>query len=95
MAITKQVTFVAKDENIEELKALLIEMIDTSKAEEGVIFYHIHQMKDKPTTFVVLESWESEEALEGHRHTAHYAHYKANFEQFTADKFSDELLDLV
>jgi len=95
MVITKQVTFVAKDENIEELKALLIDMIDSSIAEDGCLFYYIHQMKDKLNTFVVLESWRDNEALDGHKLSAHYAHYKANFEQFTADKFSDELMDLV
>jgi len=95
MTITKQVTFVAKEENIEELKALLITMIDDSKAEDGCLFYHIHQMSDKPTTFVVLESWENDDALEGHKNSTHYLHYKANFEQYTADKFSDNLNDLV
>ena len=95
MTITKQVTFVAKDENINELKALLLDMIDSSREEDGCLFYYIHQMKDKPNTFVVLESWRDEKALDGHKESAHYAYYKANFEPFTADKFSDELLDLV
>lgn len=95
MAITKQVTFVAKDENIGELKGLLVDMIDASRAEDGCLFYYIHQMSDKPNTFVVLESWRDDDALDGHKQSAHYAHYKSSFEPFTADKFSDELNDLV
>jgi len=95
MTITKQVIFVAKEENIEELKALLITMIDASREEDGCLFYYIHQMSEKPTTFVVLESWENDEALEGHKHSAHYLHYKENFEQYTAEKYSNELADLV
>ncbi|MBL0721204.1 MAG: antibiotic biosynthesis monooxygenase, partial [Sulfurovum sp.] len=43
MAITKQVTFIAKDEKIKELKDLLIGTIDASKAEPGCLFYYIHQ----------------------------------------------------
>ncbi|HIP59800.1 MAG TPA: antibiotic biosynthesis monooxygenase, partial [Campylobacterales bacterium] len=50
--------------------------------------------KDKPTTFVVLEAWENEEALDGHKHSAHYLHYKSNYEPFTADKYSDDLVSL-
>ena len=95
MTITKQVIFVAKEENIEELKALLNTMIDASREEDGCLFYYIHQMSEKPTTFVVLESWENDEALEGHKHSAHYLHYKENFEQYTAEKYSNELADLV
>jgi len=95
MTITKQVIFVAKEENIEELKALLNTMIDASREEDGCLFYYIHQMSEKPTTFVVLESWESDKALEGHKHSAHYLHYKENFEQYTAEKYSNELSDLV
>ena len=51
-------------------------------------------MESKPTTFVVIETWESDEALNGHKQSAHYIHYKANFEQYTADKFSQELNEL-
>ena len=94
MNITKQVKFVAKDDNIEELKALLIDMVDASRAEEGCLFYYIHQLTQKPTTFVVLESWESDNALDGHKNSAHYLHYKANFEQYTAEKFSHNLSSL-
>ncbi len=91
MTITKEVTFVAKEETIEELKALLATMVETSRAEDGCLFYYIHQMIDRPTTFVVLESWRDEAALEGHKNSPHYLHYKANFEPFTADKSSWEL----
>ena len=94
MSITKQVIFVAKEENIEELKALLKTMVEPSRNSKGCLLYHIYQMKDKPTTFVVIESWENEMALDGHKASAHYKHYKANFEQFTAEKYSHELESL-
>ncbi len=94
MTITKKVTFVAKDDKIEELKALLGTMVNASRVEDGCLLYNIYQMKDKPTTFVVIETWENDEALEGHKHSAHYLHYKSNFEPFTRDKYSDELVSL-
>lgn len=78
MIITKQVIFIAKDENIDKLKELLVDMIEPSRDEDGCLFYHIHQMVDKPSTFVVLESWRDDKALDGHKNSSHYAYYKAN-----------------
>jgi len=94
MTITKKVVFVAKDEAIEELKALLGTMVQASKIEEGCLLYNIYQMKEKPTTFVVIEAWENDAALEGHKQSAHYLHYKSHYEPFTADKYSDDLVSL-
>lgn len=91
MQITKKVMFIAKDETIEELKALLNTMVIPSRNEEGCLLYNIYQFIEDPTTFVVIETWENEAALEGHKHSAHYLHYKANYEAFTANKHSDNL----
>jgi quinol monooxygenase YgiN len=91
MKITKKVEFTAKEETIEALKALLITMIDASRQEPGCELYNIYQMKNKPATFVVIETWESQEALKGHQNSPHYKHYKAHFEPYTAHKSSEEL----
>ncbi len=94
MTITKKVVFVAKDECIEELKALLGTMVQASRVEDGCLLYNIYQLEDKPTTFVVVEAWEDEASLDGHKNSAHYLHYKSNFEPYTADKYSDNLISL-
>lgn len=91
MIITKTVTFIAKDENIAELKALLKTMVESSKNEVGCLLYDIFQLKNEPKKFIVIESWQDNEALEGHKHSAHYNYYKANFEQYCAFKSSDDL----
>lgn len=95
MNITKKVVFVASENSIEKLKALLEDMVEPSREEAGCLLYNIYQMKDKPTTFVVIETWENDEALNGHKNSSHYNHYKANFAQYVADKYSDELEILV
>ncbi len=95
MTITKNVIFVAKDDTIDELKSLLTAMVKPSQKEEGCLLYEIYQKKEQPNTFVVIETWENDTALEGHKNSAHYAHYKANFEPFCADKSSDELVSLI
>ena len=94
MTITKKVVFIAKEDSIEALKALLGTMVQASRVEEGCLLYNIYQIKDKPTTFVVVEAWENDEALEGHKRSAHYLHYKSHYEAFTADKYSDDLVSL-
>ncbi len=94
MTITKKVVFVAKDECIEELKALLGTMVQASRVEDGCLLYNIYQLQDKPNTFVVIEAWEKEASLDGHKNSAHYLHYKSNFEPYTADKYSDNLISL-
>ncbi len=94
MSLIKKVVFIAKDDSINELKSLLETMIEASRAEEGCELYNIYQIKDKLNTFVVIESWESEEALKGHQNSSHYMHYKSNYEQYTADKYSNELVSL-
>lgn len=94
MIITKKVTFVAKDEHIAQLKHLLTDMVDASRKELGCLKYDIFQIEDEPTHFIVIESWEDETSLEGHKNSAHYKHYKAHYEPFTADKFSNNLISL-
>ena len=91
MVITKKVTFIAKEDSIEQMKNLLKTMIQASKDEKGCLVYEIFQFKNKPSEFLVVESWENEEALEGHKNSSHYKHYKSNFEPFCADKYSDDL----
>lgn len=91
MEITKKVVFIAKDECIQELKDLLITMIEASRAEPGCILYNIYQLTTKPTEFVVVETWENEDYLKAHGQTDHYNHYKATFEPYTADKYKDDM----
>jgi len=91
MTITKQVTFIAKDDSIEQMKELLSTMVDASKVEDGCLLYDIFQLKNQPTKFIVIESWENENALNGHKESTHYKYYKSHFEPFCIDKFSDDL----
>ncbi|WP_024955937.1 putative quinol monooxygenase [Sulfurospirillum arcachonense] len=91
MTITKQVTFIAKDGCIEDMKALLKTMVQASKDEEGCLLYDIFQLKNEPKKFIVVESWADEKALDGHKASAHYNHYKSTFEPYCAEKFSDDL----
>ena len=94
MTITKQVTFIAKEDGIQMMKELLKTMVEASKAEDGCLLYDIFQLKDEPRKFIVVESWRDEASLDGHKLSSHYAYYKSNFEPYCAEKFSDDLITL-
>jgi quinol monooxygenase YgiN len=91
MKITKKVTFIAKEGHEQQLSTLLNAMIIPSRNETGCLLYDIFQYENDPKQFIVIESWADEEALEGHKHSKHYLHYKAHYEVHTADKSSDNL----
>lgn len=84
MAITRQIIFLAKRDCIEELKELLKSTIEETKKEEGCLMYEVFQTKSNPVEFIVIDSWESEEALNKHYETAHYSNFINNFKQYNA-----------
>ena len=92
MQITKKVTFVAKEGHITQIKHLLEAMVVPSREEDGCLKYNIYQIESEPNRFIVIEAWENEDALEGHKSSKHYKHYKSNYEVHTADKFSENLI---
>lgn len=91
MKITKKVTFIAKDEHISTVKKLLEDMVAPSLKEPGCLFYYIFQSQTNPKKFFAVESWENNEALEGHKHTEHYAYYKSHYEPFVENKYTEDL----
>lgn len=66
-------------------------MVKLNKAEKGCLFYEIFQYKNDDKRFMAVETWEDEEALEGHKNSAHYAVYKSTYEPYCEDKYSGEL----
>ncbi len=89
--ITKRVTFIAKEGSEEKMKELLSAMVSPSKAEQGCLFYEIVQYENNRRKFMAIETWEDEEALNGHKASEHYAIYKSSFEPFCEKKYTDEL----
>ena len=94
MAITRQIIFLAKRDCIEELKALLKSTIKDSKEEEGCLIYEVFQTKNNTVEFIVIDSWENEEALNKHYESEHYLYFINNFKQYNAhiEPFELELL---
>jgi len=91
MTITKRVTFIAKEGFEEKMKELLIAMVAPSKIEDGCIFYDVFAYENNKRKFMVVESWRDNEALDGHKTSAHYSVYKSSYEPYCEHKYSDEL----
>ena len=91
MTITKRVTFIAKDGCEDKLKELLSAMVVPSKAEKGCLMYEITQFENNRKKFMAFETWENEEALDGHKASEHYKIYKSSYEPYCEDKYTDEL----
>ena len=94
MAITRQIKFLAKRDCIVKLKDLLKSAIKDSKEEEGCLMYEVFQTKNNPVEFIVIDSWENEEALNMHNESEHYLYFINNFKQYNAhiEPFELELL---
>lgn len=90
--LTIVANIVAKDDQIEMVKAELIKLIEKTRQEDGCINYDLHQDNDNPAHFVFYENWASEAALDKHLTTKHIADYAAAvdgaIETFTLNKMT-------
>ncbi|WP_102349276.1 putative quinol monooxygenase [Bacillus sp. Marseille-P3661] len=61
-----------RDEFLEEVKIV----IKHSQAEEGNISYQLFEHITEPNTFVMVEEWQDQAAIDYHFGTGHYKAYK-------------------
>ena len=55
-----------------ELAAVTRDLVAGSQAEEGCIEYDLYENKDAPNSFVFIEKWKDEAALDAHTKMDHY-----------------------
>ena len=63
----------SKQDRAEEARTLMSEVAAASNEEEGCISYVLHEDKNDATRLVVVERWESQEALDHHFTLPHVA----------------------
>lgn len=59
----------SKREHREAVKALLLELVEPARMEDGCLYYDLYQQIGDRNTFFILDGWASEEAVA--LHTAH------------------------
>jgi quinol monooxygenase YgiN len=67
----------AKPGREEELKQLLLSIIDPVRREDGCIQYDLHVNTNEPGNFVFYENWKDSEALQRHATSAHMSEFRA------------------
>ncbi len=75
--LTIVANIVAKADKIDLVKAELLKLIDTTRAEKGCINYDLHQDNDNPAHFLFFENWESRELWQQHMANQHLKAYVA------------------
>ena len=71
---------IALPNKVEELKAVLLELIEPTRQEAGVIEYKLLQNQDEPTDFTFIEEWTSNEVLNTHLDSPHFQAAAAKLE---------------
>jgi quinol monooxygenase YgiN len=55
----------------DELKRLLLGLVEPTRKEDGCVQYDLHQSTDTPARFVFYENWTSRDALDKHLQSPH------------------------
>lgn len=59
-------TIIAKPGRRDEVKALLLDLIQPARDEPGCLYYDLYQEQDAPDTFYINDGWASDRAVEDH-----------------------------
>lgn len=60
-------------DKVEEVKTVLLRIIEPTRQEDGCIVYELLQNQEDPTDFTFVEEWESQELLNAHLRSVHIA----------------------
>lgn len=63
--------FIALPEKVEQVKSVLIALVEPTRQENGCILYQLLQNPKVLTDFVFIEEWESEAQLNAHLKSPH------------------------
>jgi quinol monooxygenase YgiN len=61
----------AQPDKVQELKAILLRIVEPTRAEDGCIRYELHQSDTDPVDFVFFEEWANSAAIAAHMQSAH------------------------
>lgn len=64
---------VALPNKVEDVKSILLSLIEPTRQEEGCIAYELFQNQEDSTDFTFVEEWESRELLNMHLASVHIA----------------------
>ncbi len=75
---------VALPDKVEEVKSVLIGLLEPTRQEDGCIIYELLHNHEDPTDFTFVEEWESQTLLDAHLASAHIAQAKSQLDGLVA-----------
>lgn len=64
-------TVIAKDNEVDFVKAATKSIVEPSKKDEGCLQYELHQDNANPNIFIFFEIWKDQKSLDKHNGTQH------------------------
>ncbi len=71
-------TITVKPEFQDALKPIFKRLVTGSRAERGCLRYELNQSVENQNIYIIVERWESQQAIDLHNTTAHFVEF-ANF----------------
>jgi quinol monooxygenase YgiN len=75
MTISVIATLCCRREADAAFQAELKKLLNATLAEEGCLSYEIYECAEDRGKYIVIDQWESEQALSQHQHTPHYKYF--------------------
>jgi quinol monooxygenase YgiN len=76
--IIQSIHFTFAPEDADKAEAILRELRDASRKEEGVITFDVARSREKPNVFALWEEYKDRAALEAHVATEHFRQLAVN-----------------
>ena len=80
-----------KEECLDAFKKLAKELVEKSQNDAGLVYYTLNQSVADPKLFVMLEAWESREALKAHSQAPHFVQIVPQMAPMAEQNFPLEL----
>ena len=82
--VTVIAQLVAAEGKVNELKEMLLNLLETSRNDDGCINYDLHQSEDNSKVFMFHENWASKKLLDKHLATPHLQEFIKKSENLLA-----------
>lgn len=69
----------------DEVRQMLLGLLEPSRKDDGCISYHLHEEPEQPGRFWFLEVWASKEQLEAHLAQPHLVGFAAKKDQYLTE----------
>ena len=90
--LIQSVRFTFAAEDAEKAEALLRELRDASRREEGVVAFDVARGQEDPNVFVLWEEYRDKTALEAHMATKHFERFVLKGVRPLAEQLTAEMV---